>query len=63
MLLPLVVASMRRGGRGFEVSGAVRIGASRGEIGKASDVGDAGNGGTGGVICAIRLDVDDASVF
>jgi hypothetical protein len=45
------------------VSGAGKIVASRGDIGKASDVGDAGNGGTGGVICAIRLDGDDASVF
>jgi len=46
------------------MSGAVRIGAIRGDIGEASAVGDAGNGGTGGVVfCAIRFDGADASVF
>jgi hypothetical protein len=45
------------------VSGAVIMGASRGETGKASDAGDVGNAGTGGVVCAIRLDGADASVF
>jgi hypothetical protein len=39
------------------------MGASRGEIGKPSAAGDGGNGGTGGVVCAIRLDGDEASVF
>lgn len=39
------------------------MGGSRGEIGKPSDAGDVGIGGTGGVVCAIRLDGDDASVF
>jgi hypothetical protein len=45
------------------MSGVVTMGASRGEIGKPSDVGDVGKGGTGGVVRAIRLDGDDASVF
>jgi hypothetical protein len=45
------------------MSGVVIMGVSRGEIGKPSDVGDDGNGGTGGVVCAIRLDGEDASVF
>jgi len=45
------------------MSGAGRMGPSRGDIGKTSTVGDAGNGGTGGVVCAIRFDGDDASVF
>jgi hypothetical protein len=62
-LLPLAVASVRRGGRGFDMSDAVRMGAMRGDIGEASVVGDAGNGGTGGVVCAIRFDGADASVF
>lgn len=35
----------------------------RGDIGEVSVVGDAGNGGTGGVVCAIRFDGADASVF
>ena len=45
------------------MSGAMRMGAIRGDIGKASVVGDAGNGGTGGVVCIIRFDGADASVF
>jgi hypothetical protein len=45
------------------MSGAVRMGAIRGDFGEASVVGDAGNGGTGGVVCAIRFDGADASVF
>ena len=45
------------------MSGAVRMGAIRGDIGEASVVGDAGNGGTGGVVCAIRFGGADASVF
>lgn len=45
------------------MSGAVSIGAIRGDIGKESVVGDAGNGGTGGVVCTIRFDGADASVF
>jgi len=45
------------------MSGAMRMGASRGDIGRVSVVGDAGNGGTGGVFCAVRFDGDDASVF
>ena len=47
----------------MDVSGAAWMGASRGEIGKPSVAGDGGIGGTGGVVCAIRLDGDDASVF
>ena len=46
------------------------MGGSRGDIGKASEAGDAagerrseGNGGTGGVVCTIRFDGADASVF
>jgi hypothetical protein len=45
------------------MSGAARMGTIRGDIGKVSVVGDAGNGGTGGVVCAIRFDGADASVF
>lgn len=45
------------------MSGAVRVGAIRGDIGEVSVVGDAGNGGTGGVVCAIRFGGADASVF
>ena len=45
------------------MSGTVRMGASRGDIGEASVVGDAGNGGTGRVVCAIRFDGAEASVF
>ena len=41
----------------------MRMGAIRGDIGEASVVGDAGNGGTGGVVCTIRFDGADASVF
>jgi hypothetical protein len=44
------------------MSGAVRMGVSRGDIGETS-VGDAGNGGTGGVVCGVRFDGADASVF
>jgi hypothetical protein len=45
------------------MSGAVIMGAIRGDIGKASVVGDDGNRGTGGVVCAIRFNGADASVF
>lgn len=46
------------------MSGAVRMGAIRGDTGEASVVGDAGgNGGTGGVVCTVRFDGADASVF
>ena len=45
------------------MSGALRMGAIRGDIGAASVVGDAGNGGTGGVVCATRFGGADASVF
>jgi len=52
------------------MSDAVKRGGSRGDVGKASEAGDAagetrfaGNGGTGGVVCTIRFDGADASVF
>jgi hypothetical protein len=52
------------------MSGAVKMGGSRSDVGKASEAGDAagekrseGNGGTGGVVCTIRFDGADASVF
>jgi hypothetical protein len=45
------------------MSGAVRTGAIRGDIGEPSVVGDEGNGGTGGVVLAIRFGGADASVF
>ena len=52
------------------MSDVVRLGASRGDVGKASEAGDgagerrsAGNGGTGGAVFTIRFDGADASVF
>jgi hypothetical protein len=52
------------------MSGAVKMGGSRGDVGKAFEAGDAagerrseGNGGTGGVVCTIRFDGAAASVF
>jgi hypothetical protein len=52
------------------MSGAMEMGGSRGDVGKASEAGDAavetrcaGNGGTGGAVCTIRSDGADASVF
>jgi hypothetical protein len=52
------------------MSDAVRLGGSRGDVGKASEAGDGagetrstGNRGTGGAVCTIRFDGADASVF
>ena len=52
------------------MSGAVEMGGSRGDVGKAPEAGDAagetrsaGNGGTGGVVRTIRSDGAVASVF
>ncbi len=66
-LLPVSVASVRSGGSGFDMSDAVIMGASRGDVGRAPKAGDGagekGNGGIGGVVFTIRLDGADASVF